>query len=67
MNDVKTSLPLENDVDCPVLMGIPIHCSLLNRLMDGHAIQIAIPDKMMYMIVKELDKRNMAQGTFNAS
>ena len=64
---VKTSLPWENDCDCPVLTGIPIHCSLLNRLMEVHAMQKALPDKMMNMIDKELDDRNMGQGSFDAS
>ena len=30
-------------------------------------MQKALPDKMMNMIVKELDDRNMGQGSFNAS
>ena len=35
---VKTSLPWENDSDFPVLTGILIYCSLLNRLMEAHTL-----------------------------
>ena len=54
---VKTSSSWENDADCPVLTGIPIHCSLLNQLMELHVMQKALPDKMMDSIIKELDER----------
>ena len=62
-----TSLLWENDPDCPVLTGIPIYCSLLNRLIEVHTLQKTLPDKMMNLIVKENDDRNLGQGTFNAS
>ena len=58
-------LPWENDPDCPVLTGIPIHHSLVNRLMEVHTLQKTLPDKMMSLIVKELDDRNKGRGTFN--
>ena len=64
---VKTSLPWENYPDCPVLIGIPIHCSLLNRIMEVHTLLKMLPDKMMNLIVKEFDDKNIGQGTFNAS
>ena len=35
--------------------------------MKVHSMQKALPDKMMNMIVKELDDRNMGHGSFNAS
>ena len=63
---VRTSLPWENDRDSPNLTGIPIHCSMLNKLMEIHTMQRALPDKMMGMFIKELDERNMGGG-MNAS
>ena len=42
---VKTSLPWENDPDCPVFTGILIYCSLLNRLMEAHTLQKTLPEK----------------------
>ena len=56
---VKTSLPWENDPNCSVLTGIPVHCS-----MEVHTLQKTLPDKMMNLILKELDDRNMGQETF---
>ena len=44
---VKTSFPWENDTDIPVLTGISIHCCLLNRLMEVHAMQKTLPYKMI--------------------
>ena len=64
---MKISLPWENDPDCPVLTGISIYCSLFNRLLEVHTLQKMLPDKMMKLIVKELDDRNMGLGTFNTS
>jgi len=64
---VKTSLPWENEMDCPVLTGIPIHCSLLNKLMEVHAMQKALADEILAKFVNELDERSMDAGTFNAN
>ena len=63
---VKISLLWQNDPDSPVITRIPI-CSLLNRLMEVHIMRKNLPDQMMNMIIKELDKRNMGEGSFNAS
>ena len=63
---VKTSLPWENDADSVVLTGIPIHCSLLNPFMEVYAMQKALPDQMMNLIIKKLDERNMGNSFYNA-
>ena len=34
--------------------------------MEVHTLQNLLPDKMVNLIVKELDERNTGQGTFNA-
>ena len=54
---VKTSLPWENDPDTPVITGIPIHCSLLNKLMEVQEMQTMLQDKVINMISEELDER----------
>ena len=36
---VKTSSPWQNEIDSPVITGIPIHFSLLNRLMEVHRMK----------------------------
>ena len=46
-----------------IITGIPIHCSLLYRLMEVHRIQKKLPDQMMNM---EPDDSNMGGGSFNA-
>ena len=35
--------------------------------MEVHQIQTKLLDQMMNMMIKELDKRNMCEGSFNAS
>ena len=64
---VKTSSPWQNDPNCPVITGIVIHYSLLNRLVEVHKMQTKLPDQMMDIIIKELDERNMGEGLFNVS
>ena len=59
---VKSSLPWKNHADRSLLTGIPIHCSLLYRLMEVHEKQKALSDQMMSLIVKEFDERNMGNG-----
>ena len=63
---VRTSLPWEHHEDAPSLTGIPIHCSMLNKLMEIHTMQRKLPDAMMDLFIRELDERNMGGG-MNAS
>jgi len=63
---VRTSLPWENHKDAPSPIGIPIHCSILNKLMEIHTRQRRLPDSMMLLFINELDERNMGGG-MNAS
>ena len=55
---VKTSLPLQNNLDSPIITGIYFDCNLLIRLMEVHKVHKKLPDQMMNMIVKELDERS---------
>ena len=48
---VTTSLPWQNHPNCPVITGIPMHCTLLNKIMEIHQMQTALPDQMVNMIV----------------
>ena len=41
------------------LTGIPIHCSMLNKLIEIHAMQRTLPDRMLALFIKELDERNI--------
>ena len=56
---VTTALPWENKVDAPTLTGIPIHCSLLNKIMEIYEMQKALPEHMLKKFVEELDQRNI--------
>ena len=54
---VTTSLPWENKPGCPALTGIPIHCSILNKLMEIHQMQKDLPSSMVAKFVEALDNR----------
>ena len=58
---VKTNLPWQDDPDCPVTTGIPIHCSLIDRLMNIHKMWNKLPGQIMNMIIKKLDDRSMGE------
>ena len=45
---IKTGLTRQNDPDSPVIAGIPIHFSLLNRLMEVHKMQETIEPNNEY-------------------
>ena len=64
---VTTALPWENKHDAPVLTGIPIHCSLLNKIMEIYEMQKALPGEMLKRFVEELDQRNIGNGSLNAN
>ena len=64
---VSTALPWENKHDAPVLTGIPIHCSLLNKIMEIYEMQKALPEEMLKRFVQELDQRNIGNGSVNAN
>ena len=64
---VATALPWENKHDAPVLTGIPIHCSLLNKIMEIYEMQKALPEEMLKRFVEELDQRNIGNGSVNAN
>ena len=36
-------------------------------LIEVHAMQTALPDQMINIIIEELDERNMGNGSFNLS
>ena len=55
-------LPWENNTNAS-LIGIATDSSILNRLMEIDAMQNVLPDKMMYMKVKELDETNIGYDT----
>ena len=59
MKYVETSLPWENKKGCPALTGIPIHCALLNKLLQIHELQKKLPKKIMKKVVEELNTRSI--------
>ena len=63
---VRTSLPWEDHNDCPVITGIPMHCTLLNKIMEIHQKQTTLPEQIIGLLVQELDNRDMGNG-LNAS
>ena len=62
---VETALPWEDKPNAPSLTGIPIHCSLLNKLVELTEIQKALPEQMLEKFIAELDQRNIG-GSLNA-
>ena len=62
---VTTALPWEDKPNAPSLTGIPIHCSLLNKLVELAEVQKALPEKMLQKFIVELDQRNIG-GSLNA-
>ena len=56
---VETSLPWQNKKGCPALTGIPIHCALLNKLLQIHDLQKKLPKEIMKKVVDELNTRNI--------
>ena len=57
-----TALPWEDKPSAPSLTGIPIHCSLLNKLMELTEMQKALPQIMLQKFIAELDECNMGGG-----
>ena len=49
------------------LTGIPMQCSLLNKLMEIHTMQKSLPDVMLSKFITEMDERNIGGGSINAS
>ena len=49
-----TALPWEDKPSAPTLTGIPIHCSLLNKLMELTEMQKALPEIMLQKFIQEL-------------
>ena len=64
---MTSALPWENKLDAPSLTGIPIHCSLLNKIMEIYEMQKALPEQMLKKFVEELDRRYMGNGSLNAN
>ena len=54
---VQTSLPWNREEECPNFTGIPLHSTLLNKLIEIHELQITLPTDMMNKIKEELDRR----------
>ena len=56
---VRVSLPWENKAGCPILTDIPIHCALINQLLEIHSLQKTLPQDILKKLVSELDTRNI--------
>ena len=60
---VDVSLPWEKKEGCPTFTGIPFHCSLLNKLIEVHTMQHALPETISNKFMEELDKRNLGSSS----
>lgn len=60
---VDVCLPWEKKEGCPTFTGIPFHCSLLNKLIEVHTMQHALPEAISTKFMQELDKRNLGSSS----
>ena len=60
---VQTSLPQEK-FGCPPLTGIPIHCALLNTLLEIQAKQAELPQDIFNTFIKKMDLSKVGDGQF---
>ena len=54
---VTTALAWEGKKGCPTLTGIPIQCSILNKLYEMQKFNEGLPNKMLDLIIEKLDER----------
>ena len=50
---VEVSLSLEIKIGCPSLTDIPIHYALLNKLIEVHTLQKALPHTITKTVIEE--------------
>ena len=49
-----------------IITEIPVHCTLLNIIIDIHDMQTSLPEKKVNLLVEELDNRSMGNGLNSA-
>ena len=54
---IQTSPPWNREDRCLNFTGIPLHSTLLNKLIEIHELQITLPIDMLNKIKEELDRR----------
>ena len=51
---VRTSCPWDGVAECPSYTGIPLHCSILNKLIEVHQLQKKLPGDIASLVKTEI-------------
>lgn len=62
---VETSLPWENKPGCPNFTGIPIHCEIMNKLLEVHKLQHDLPGVILADLKTEMNTRFVGDPATN--
>ena len=63
LHHIRTACPWDNVKECPSFSGIPLHCSILNKLIEVHEMQQELPEQIHTLLKQELDERQIGSVT----